>query len=47
MESSETSAVSEAEGWYSHAVAGLSIAVRGGESWYRGALKSAEVHSVK
>lgn len=31
-----------ARGWYSRAVTGLSIAVREGESWYRGALKSAE-----
>lgn len=30
------------KGWYSRAVAGLSAAVREGESWYRGALKSAE-----
>ena len=32
----------EARGWYSRAVTGLSIAVREGESWYRGALKGAE-----
>ena len=31
-----------AKDWYSRAVAGLSAAVRERESWYRGALKSAE-----
>lgn len=37
-----TQSFQEAKGWYSRAVAGLSAAVREGESWYRGALKSAE-----
>jgi hypothetical protein len=32
----------EAKGWYARAVTGLSIAVREGELWYCGALKSAE-----
>lgn len=32
----------EARDWYSRAVAGLSAAVREGDSWYRSALKSAE-----
>jgi TPR repeat protein len=37
-----TQSFQEAKGRYSRAVAGLSAAVREGESWYRGALKSAE-----
>ena len=37
-----TQSFQEAKGWYSRAVAGLSAAVRKGESWYRGALKNAE-----
>ncbi len=37
-----TQSFQEAKGWCSRAVAGLSAAVREGESWYRGALKSAE-----
>ena len=37
-----TQSFQEAKGWYSRAVAALSAAVREGESWYRGALKSAE-----
>ena len=32
----------EAKAWYSRAVTGRTIAVREGESWYRGALRSAE-----
>lgn len=37
-----TQSFQEAKAWYSRAVTGLSIAVREGESWYRGALRSAE-----
>lgn len=33
---------SEAITWYERATTGLSIAVRGGEYWYRGALRRAE-----
>lgn len=32
----------EARAWYSRAVTGLSVAVREGESWYRGSLRGAE-----
>jgi TPR repeat protein len=32
----------EACTWYERATTGLSIAVRGGENWYRGALRRAE-----
>lgn len=37
-----TQSFQEAKSWHSRAAAGLSAAVREGESWYRGALKSAE-----
>jgi TPR repeat protein len=37
-----TQSFQESKGWYSRAVVGLSAAVREGDSWYRGALKSAE-----
>lgn len=42
-----TQSFQEAKGWYSRAVAGLSAAVREGESWYCGALKSAEAGLVR
>ena len=37
-----TQSFQEAKVWYSRAVVGLSAAVREGDSWYCGALKSAE-----
>ena len=42
-----TQSFEDARGWYELATTGLGIAVRGGERWYRGALRCAEAGLVR